>query len=454
MRSLQFDTALLPDGWAEGVVVSIDPRGNIVGVDSGAELSSAEHVPGCVLPGIPNLHCHAHQRAMAGLAERSGSDEDSFWTWRESMFHYVARMQPHHLEAVAAQLYVEMLKAGYTSVAEFQYLHHDPLGRPYAQSAEMSLRTLAAAEGAGIGITSLPVLYRFGGFGARAPAEAQRRFVNDAEAYLTIVQAIESASEQNGNAAVGLAPHSLRAVSGELLEAVLGPDRPPGPVHIHIAEQEREVAECLQWSSLRPVEWLLEHATVDRDWCLIHATHISEAEMVRIVASGAVVGLCPTTEANLGDGLFDAEAFQRLGGRFGIGSDSNVSVSLVEELRWLEYGQRLLHRRRNVLAGGAGRSTGRAMLEHVLSAGGQACGRPIARIAPGARADFIVLDSAHPSFHGRSRDDLLDSWVFSGSARRVRDVYVGGRCVIADGSHPQEREIEMRFRRALDELSV
>ncbi len=453
MRSLLFDVALLPDGWAKNVVVTVDAGGDIVAVDVGLETSSAEHVPGCVLPGIPNLHCHAHQRAMAGLAERSGSGDDSFWTWREAMYAYLSRMQPHHLEAVAAQLYVEMLKAGYTSVAEFQYLHHDPEGRRYDQLAEMSLRALSAATSVGIGITSLPVLYRYGGFGEQPPAEGQRRFVNDAGAYLEIVRALVSAGEQNSNAAVGLAPHSLRAVSSGLLDEVLSAAPPTGPIHVHIAEQEKEVADCLDWSACRPVQWLFEHVAVDQRWCLIHATHMSATEMAAVAGSGAVVGLCPTTEANLGDGIFDAVSFQGRGGRFGIGSDSNVSVCPVEELRWLEYGQRLRDRRRNLLAGGTGRSTGRAVLEHALAGGAQACGRPIGRIAKGARADFIVLDTEHSSFHGRTGDDLLDAWIFSGSGRRVRDVYVGGRCVIADGHHAREREVEARFRRTLDELT-
>jgi len=296
------------------------------------------------------------------------------------------------------------------------------------------------------------VLYRYGGFGGQSPADGQRRFINDAERFLEIRQSLSRACASNPNAVVGIAPHSLRAVTRELLESVLGANGETCPVHVHIAEQKREVADCLGWSRRRPVEWLLENMPVDERWCLIHATHMSEQETKSVAASGAVVGLCPTTEANLGDGLFDAVAFQTDRGRYGVGSDSNISVSPVEELRWLEYGQRLRHRRRNVLAGGAGRSTGRALLERVLAGGAQACGRDIGRIAAGARADFIALDTEHPAFHRRSGDELLDCWIFSGSGNRVRDVFVGGRRVVTDGIHEREQAVEARFRRALDEL--
>jgi formimidoylglutamate deiminase len=454
MRSLFFDLALLPDGWAEAVSVGVDATGNITQLDIGRGMDTGEHVPGCVLPGVPNLHCHAHQRAMAGLAERAGVGDDCFWSWREAMYRTLARMQPQHLEAVAAQLYVEMLKAGYTSVVEFQYLHHDPEGQPYAQRAEMSLRTLAAAEDAGIGMTSLPVLYCYGGFGGQPPTQGQRRFVNDTVGFLEIFQALAASCTPNPNATAGIAPHSLRAVSRELLgEIVVGRPR-TGPVHLHIAEQEREVVDCVAWSGRRPLQWLMENVAVDSAWCLIHATHTNAEELAAIAASAAVVGLCPTTEANLGDGVFDAAAFQEQGGRYGVGSDSNICVSPVQELRWLEYTQRLHHRRRNVLAGGPDRSTGRSLLEHALAGGAQACGRDIGRIAVGARADFIVLDTDHPSLYGRSRDDLLDSWIFAGTGDHVRDVFVGGRCVVADGIHEREKAIEARFRQTLDELAA
>ncbi len=457
MKTLIFDHALLPAGWAEDVAVTVGDDGDIAAVAADSPDAAGDRVTGHAVPGMPNLHSHAHQRAMAGLAERAGDGEDNFWTWREAMYRTVGRLDPDQLEAIAAQLYLEMLKAGYTAVAEFQYLHHDPDGRPYGDVAEMSLRTQAAARGAGIGITSLPVLYRHGGFGGAEPNAGQRRFLNDADRFLAIVARLGEAGAGDANAAIGIAPHSLRAITKDLLDAVLaGADADASaddfPIHIHIAEQVKEVEDCVAWSGRRPVDWLFDHFDVDRRWCLIHATHMTETETAALAASGAVAGLCPTTEANLGDGLFDAPRYFAAGGAFGIGSDSQISVSPVEELRWLDYGQRLALRRRTVLAGGPGRSTGRTLFDGACAGGARACGRDIGRIAPGARADFVVLDGGHPLLHGRRGDGLLDSWIFSGNANPVRDVYVGGRAVIRDGRHDREDEIGADFRRAIDDL--
>ena len=453
MQTLLFDHALLPHGWAEHVAVRIDEAGDIAEVT--IEATEGERIAGCLLPGVPNLHSHAHQRAMAGLAERSGDSDDSFWTWRQTMYHYVERIQPHHLEAIAAQLYLEMLKAGYTTVAEFQYLHHDPDGQPYHNVAEMSLRTLAAARDVGIGITNLPVLYRYGGFGAQEPAVEQRRFLNDADPFLVIVDTLLEESGEDPNVATGLALHSLRAVSKELLSEVLDgfANRGNRPIHIHIAEQAREVEDCLAWSGQRPVAWLYAHFKVDQRWCLIHATHMSASETWALASSGAVAGLCPTTEANLGDGFFNAAPFIRAKGCFGIGSDSHISISPVEELRWLEYGQRLKHLRRNVLGGGPRRSTGRHLFEHVVAGGAQACGRKIGRIEAGYRADMIVLETDHPLLYNRHDDAILDSWIFSGNAPLIREVYVGGKAVVQDGRHAQEEAISARFRQTMNELA-
>jgi formimidoylglutamate deiminase len=453
MRSLVFESALLPRGWAEEVTVTVDDGGDIVAVTEGAAVAGAATAGGCLLPGIPNLHSHAHQRAMAGLGERSGQSEDSFWSWREVMYRHLQRMQPDQLEAIAAQLYLEMLKSGYTSVAEFQYLHHAPDGRPYGDVAEMSLRALAAAREVGIGITNLPVLYRYGGFGAQPPAPAQRRFVNDADRLLAIVERLRAESAHDPDAATGVAPHSLRAVTGELLDEVLTGFGSSGPIHIHVAEQVGEVEECTAWSGRRPVQWLFDNQDIDARWCLVHATHMNAQEITLLARSGAVAGLCPTTEANLGDGPFEAVAFAAEQGRFGVGSDSNISVSPVEELRWLEYGQRLKHRRRNVLAGGPNRSTARQLLEGALAGGAQACGRRVGRIEPGYRADLLVIDSDHPLLLGRKKDALLDSWVFAGNVNLVRDVYVGGKRVIHEGVHARQEPIGARFRQVMGELA-
>ena len=454
MRKFLFDVALLPQGWANHVAIGIDDRGDISEVTPDSPDPDSVVVPGCVLPGIPNLHSHAHQRAMDGLAEYAGQSADNFWSWREMMYRQVNRMTPSQLETVAAQLYLEMIKAGYTSVAEFQYLHHNVNGTSYPNPAEMSLRTLAAARTAGIGMTSLPVLYRFGDFGNKAPRPEQRRFINDSNAYLQIVSEIVEQTANDPNASFGIAPHSLRAVNPDLLDDVIKHSpNDPHPIHIHIAEQSKEVEACVEWLGKRPVEWLLTHHDIDHRWCLVHATHMTEAETRQLAQTGAVAGLCPSTEANLGDGLFNARTYVQSDGRFGIGSDSQISVNPVEELRWLEYGQRLRHQLRNIMVGDGYPSTGRFLFERSVSGGAQACGRKIGRLEPGYRADFIVLDTTHPLLCNRVGDAVLDSWIFSGNADVVRDVIVGGRQVVKDGVHEHEDKITGAFKNVLRQLA-
>ena len=369
------------------------------------------------------------------------------------MYSYVNRITPSQLEAIAAQLYLEMLKSGYTSVAEFQYLHHDVDGKPYTNPAEMSLRTCAAARTAGIGMTNLPVLYRFSDFGDSAPRPEQNRFINSADGYLEIVSETIKGIDDNPNMCFGIAPHSLRAINPVLLHKVIqGSPNNRHPLHIHIAEQSKEVDACVNWSSKRPVEWLLANYDINQRWCLIHATHMNEAETKMLAQTDAVVGICPSTEANLGDGFFNARTFVNNNGRFGVGSDSQISVSPVEELRWFEYGQRLRHQARNVVVGDRDASTGRFLFESSVFGGAQACGRKIGRIEVGYRADFIVLDTEHPLLNDRTGDAILDSWIFSGNANVVRDVFVGGRQIIKGGIHHQEEQITSSFKRALHQL--
>jgi len=458
MINLFFDRALLPDGWARDVTIAIDPEGVISRLETGTAAGApADRIGGIAVPGLPNLHSHAHQRAMAGLAERSGPGRDSFWTWRQTMYRFVSRIDPEGLEAVAAALYADMLEAGYTAVAEFHYLHHGPDGTPYADPGEMARRCLAAARTAGIGMTLLPVLYRYGGFGGEAPGEGQRRFVCDADGFAAILASAATAAGADPDAAVGIAPHSLRAVDADLLTAglaILADVRPGGPVHIHVAEQRREVDACVAWSGRRPVEWLLGTAPVDGRWCLIHATHMSEAETLGLARSGAVAGLCPTTEANLGDGLFPAGAYAAAGGRWGVGSDSHVSVDPREELRWLEYGRRLADGARTVLAGGPDRSTGRALWEAACAGGARACGRPLGALAPGHRADIVVLDPATPILAGRAGDAVLDTFVFVGGPSPVRHVFVGGRPVVENGRHRRRGAIDAACRTAVERLAA
>ncbi len=456
------ERALLPEGWAQGVAFEIGADGCFSEVTANAAPEGCSRAAGPVLPGMPNLHSHAFQRAMAGLAERRGPGEDSFWTWREVMYRFVQALTPEQVNAIAAQLYVEMLKSGYTAVGEFHYLHHAPDGAPYGDLAEMSQQVIAAADLAGIGITLLPVLYGFGGFGGKAVGSGQRRFLNDPDRYLRLVESLVERRRRRTDAAgqlqIGVAPHSLRAVTPKSLAAVLqGIEafHPGAPLHIHIAEQMKDVEDCLAWSGRRPVEWLFEHHTVDRRWCMVHATHISDEEIRRLAGSGAVAGLCPTTEANLGDGIFPAPAYFDAGGAFGIGSDSHISVSPIEELRWLEYGQRLLHRRRNLLAEGPSRpSVGARLYGMALAGGAQALGRPIGRLAAGCRADLVVLDPDSPALAGRSDDVLLDALVFAGNVNPVRDVMVGGRWVVEAGRHAQEARALAGYRAALAALAA
>ena len=444
LQRLFAEQALLPDGWARDVLFEIDADGNLsaVTVDSadGGRDVPVERAAGPVVPGLPNLHSHAFQRAMAGLAEQAANPEDSFWTWRELMYRFVDRLDPPQIEAIATQLYIELVKAGYTAVGEFHYLHHGPDGAPYADPAETGKRLLAAARTAGLGITLLPVLYGYGGFGGRATGVQQRRFHNSAEGLLRIFEALRAEASGDPQVRIGLAPHSLRAVTPETLAEILrGLDAldPTAPRHIHIAEQTREVEDCLAWSGRRPVAWLLDEVDVDGRWCLVHATHMEPAETEALARSGAVAGLCPTTEANLGDGLFDGPRYWAAGGAWGIGSDSHVSQSPLEELRLLEYGQRLRDRRRNVLRG-AVPGVGAELYRGALAGGAQALGRPIGRFAAGCRADLLVLDAETPALIGLEGDRLLDALVFAGNANPVRDVAVGGRWVVCQGQHAAE----------------
>ncbi|MFQ5785862.1 MAG: formimidoylglutamate deiminase [Alphaproteobacteria bacterium] len=449
------ESALLPEGWAHDVRFEVSREGVLTEVAAGSHADGAERLAGPAVPGMANLHSHAFQRAMAGLAERAGPGGDSFWTWRRVMYDFVARLGPGDVEAIAAQLYVEMLKAGYTAVGEFHYLHHAPDGRPYEDPAEMSARVIAAAQRTGIGITHLPVLYACGGFGGAPATEDQRRFLNDAGGFMRLVERLAAQHAGDGQVRIGIAPHSLRAVTRELLAeviAALDALDSRAPIHIHIAEQEKEVADCLAWSGAHPVEWLLANFEVAKRWCAVHATHMSETETGDLAASGAVAGLCPTTEANLGDGLFPLGDFIAAGGVFGIGSDSHISVSPIEELRWLEYGQRLARERRNVAVMPENPSVGAGLWRAALAGGARALGRPIGALAAGMRADLVVLDGDHPLLAGRDGDVLLDSLVFSGNANPVRDVIVGGRVVVSEGRHRYEDAIVAAYRKTVAAL--
>jgi formimidoylglutamate deiminase len=442
--------ALLPDGWREDVLLEWDACGDLISVLDGAEAPAGAERADYVLPGMVNLHSHAFQRAMAGLAERAGSSEDSFWTWRELMYGFAGRITPEQLEAVASQLYVECLRYGYTSICEFHYLQRDTDGAFYANPAEMALRIAAAGQTSGMGVTLLPVMYSYAGFGEQALKPAQRRFRTDPEAVLRIVDALEA--QRGPQLEVGAAPHSLRAASaGQLRE--LADSLPAGrPLHIHIAEQQLEVQQCLEATGARPVDYLMQQVEVDQRWCLVHATHLSDGETAALAASGACAGLCPTTEANLGDGLFPLTPYIAAGGVFGIGSDSHVSQSPVEELRWLEYGQRLVRQQRNIAVDDECRDVGTFLWRQALQGGAQASGRAVGRLEAGRRADLLVLDSTHANLDGVDSHELLGRFLFCGNDNLVRDVLAGGRWVVRGGRHLEQDAVARRYTQAVRAL--
>lgn len=446
--------ALLPFGWARDVQLVWDERGVLTEVRAGTQPAPASrHATGPLVPGMPNLHSHAFQRAFAGLTEfraAAASGDDSFWTWRDLMYRFALAVSPEQLEAIATQLYIEMLQAGYTSVCEFHYLHHTASGAPFDEPAEMALRLIAAAERAGIGLTLLPVLYQDAGFGGRPPRADQRRFINSVEALLDIVR---RCAERGVRA--GVAPHSLRAVSPHALSDLLGGLReiaPDAPVHIHIAEQLAEVDDCLAWSGARPVQWLLDNVPVDERWCLVHATHMTAVESQRVAARGAVAGLCPSTEANLGDGVFDAPTYLAANGRWGIGSDSHASVSVVDELRLLEYSQRLTQQRRNVFASAVQPGVAERLWLAAADGGARAAGRAIGALEVGRSADFVVLDVA--GVHaGLTPPQTLASAVFAQTGQRaVHDVWVAGEPRVLSGRHALDADAQAAFIAARSQL--
>jgi formiminoglutamate deiminase len=449
-RHYLFTHAWLADGWRRNVRITV-ADGVITAIVPNAFRNGAETVAGLAVPGLPNLHCHAFQRGMAGLAEHRGPAGDSFWTWRDVMYRFLGRLTPDDVEVITALAYVEMLERGFTTVGEFHYLHHGADGSPYAEVGEMVFRIAAAAGEAGIGLTLLPVLYGYAGFGGQTPTQGQHRFINDPERFMRLVERARAACATLPAAAVGIAPHSLRAVTPETLCTVLDASK-SGPIHIHIAEQTKEVDDCVAWSGQRPVEWLLDHAPVDDRWCLVHATHMTADETKRMAAVRAVAGLCPLTEASLGDGVFNGENYLAAGGTFGVGSDSNIEIDAPGELRMLEYSQRLLHRVRNVMTTQEGESTGRRLFKESLKGGAQALGRPIGELAVGHRADIVVLDAEHPDFAGAASDHWLDAWIFSAGRNAVRTVFTSGEKVVDGGRHRRHAEVHARYRAVMKRL--
>ncbi len=431
MIHLHAKTALLPQGWAQDVLVEI-AGGRIIAVTAGAAPRGQRL--DCLLAAPVNLHSHTFQRAMAGLTEKRSAGQDSFWTWRTLMYRFLDQLTPQDVQAITAMVMVEMAEAGFAAVAEFHYLHHAPGGVRYDNLAEMSARIAAAAVETGLGLTHLPVLYERGGCDGRALTAGQRRFGNDPDQFAALWQASAVAlRDLPADSVLGVAPHSLRAASPEGL-AMAAQIAPKAPIHIHVAEQVAEVTEVLASTGQRPVDWLLTHHGVDARWCLIHATQMLPAETRALALSGAVAGLCPITEANLGDGIFDGQAYLSAGGVFGIGSDSNLRISLSEELRLLEYSQRLGLKGRAILAT-ADRSTGRVLLDGALAGGARAAGRSSGSIAVGMWADLMALDLSGPDLMDATGDTILDTYIFAGDDRLVTDLWSAGRHLVTAGRH-------------------
>jgi len=447
MTVLWAKQALLPDGWCADVRVEIGADGAIVVVTP--DMPPDGEQVGILLPAPANLHSHAFQRAAAGMTERRGPNlTDSFWTWRELMYRFLDRLTPDDVETIAALVQMEMLEAGYASVGEFHYIHHQPGGVPYGNIAELSARIAAAASETGIGLTLLPVLYRYGGCDRRPLGPGQIRFGCSQDQFVKLLDGCRGAlAGLPGDARLGIAPHSLRAVSHEDL-SFASTLMPSAPLHMHVAEQVAEVDEVRAHLGMRPVEWLMRNFDVDNRWCLIHCTQLEAQESERLAKSGAIVGLCPITESSLGDGIFPGVQFVAAGGRFGIGSDSNVRIALAEELRTLEYSQRLRDRARAVLAS-PDRSTGRVLFDMAATSGAVAVGRPAGAILPGRLGDLVALDADALDLVGKSADDVLDSFIFAGDDRMVADVWAAGRHVVRGGRHIRREAIVSRYRAAI-----
>ncbi len=439
--------ALLDSGWMRNVRITVD-AGTIANIKTDTTPQPYDTRVDTLLPALSNLHSHSFQRAMAGMTERRAAGRDSFWTWRTLMYRFMDRLTPEQIETIAALAFMEMQEAGYAAVGEFHYVHHQPGGAPYADLAELSARIFAAAAATGIGLTHLPVLYSYGGAGQAPLSEGQRRFGNDVTRFQRLVDAARRAARDlPPDTRIGIAPHSLRATSPEDLRRVLAAHE-SGPVHIHIAEQPKEVADIEGWLGTRPVAWLLDNAPVNNDWCLIHATHMIDSETKAMAASGAVAGLCPITEANLGDGPFNGAAYLEAGGAFGVGSDSNVNISLTEELRTLEYAQRLRDLARNVMVVGEG-SVGETLYCGAAKGGARALDRNAGQIATGCLADLVAIDSTAPALCALSREQLLDGLVFAAKDSVITDVWSAGRHKVRTGRHVAREDIIAHYRKAI-----
>jgi formimidoylglutamate deiminase len=448
----RFSCAWLPEGWRRNVVISVDPAGDIVDIAADDVVTTARTVNGTAIPGMPNAHSHAFQRALAGLAERRGTQSDTFWSWREIMYRLAARLTPESLNAIAAQVYADMLKSGYTAVCEFHYLHNTADGAAYDDPLVMCHSLVDAAATAGIGLTLLPTLYQTSDFGADGPVGVQRRFALQTEQYLDLVGRLRPSQQHAAQIAVGIAFHSLRAVPPAALRAVLQEHPTASALHIHVAEQRHEVERCVEVLGCQPIEWLIDQVGLDHRWVLVHATHATQVELRAVANAQATIVLCPTSEADLGDGAFATSDFLDARGTFAIGSDSHIQLSPGEELRWLEYQSRLARCERNVLQPIDAKSVGAGLWHTACSAGAKASARRIGSLQTGYRADIVVLETNAPAFVGRVDDAIIDTFIFACAPNAVRDVMVGGRWLVQDGRHFAETAIAAGYRRAIASL--
>ncbi|WP_395007716.1 formimidoylglutamate deiminase [Undibacterium sp.] len=449
-QSIYAKNALLPSGWTSNVRLHWNAQGDFTQIELNAVATAYEVQHGFVSPGMTNLHSHAFQRAMAGMTEIAGEGPDSFWTWRDLMYRYALAISPEQMQAIAAQLYSECLRHGYTSVCEFHYVHRAPNGEFYADIAETSKQVIAAANLTGMGITMLPVLYSYADFKQLPLREDQRRFSTNVDQILQIIQALEV--QRNAQVEVGVAPHSLRAASTDQIRELVAGLPSARPIHIHIAEQMREVHACIAATGKRPVELLFDTQAVDERWCLVHATHLNQQEVASMAASQSVAGICTSTEANLGDGFFELPDYIAAQGRFGIGTDSHASQSVVEEIRWLEYGQRLKAQGRNIASAKGQRRVADFLWQQCLLGGAQASGRKVGQLQTNYRADFIVFDDQHPNLQGLGVADVLSSVVFTGNDNLIRDVYVGGQQVVTAGRHREQVQINANYVACMQQL--
>ncbi|WP_085300941.1 formimidoylglutamate deiminase [Colwellia polaris] len=446
---------LLADGWANDKTLTIE-QGIITDITSGY-VAGAERAKGVVIPGMVNCHSHAFQRAFAGFSEQGSEGNDSFWTWRNIMYKFLGQLNAKDVQVIASQLYIEMLKTGYTRVAEFHYLHHEIDGKNHENLAAMAKAIFDAAKDSGIGLTLLPVLYRFSGFGPEVATDGQKRFINSVEQFNDLVSECFNLAKKQDNCNVGIAPHSLRAVDKSSLLAAVEHVRmldAQAPIHIHIAEQQKEVEDCLTHYGQRPVQWLLNNAELDKNWCLIHATHIDEQERQGIIASKAIAGICPTTEANLGDGIFPTDEFLLENGTFAIGSDSHISVNPIEELRWLEYAQRLSKQKRALLANNEQKSVGLNLWQKAAAGGAQSTNSNTGALAINKQADLLVLDDSQLRLFAHDDKHLLDSIIFASQRNPILDVMVNGQWIIRDTEHVLGQESAERFAQVLAKLSA